>query len=126
MNFKQFLFKNGTRRQRFYNKYRMQIPNVFTLGNALLGFLSLIFSANNSFIAAAYCILLSSVVDFLDGASARYLNAESSLGAQLDSLSDAISFCVAPAFLSYCWLSRTHFLLIFPAVLIFFLRAFLD
>jgi CDP-diacylglycerol--serine O-phosphatidyltransferase len=119
MNFKKFLFKHGTRRQRFYKKYRMHIPNVFTLSSALLGFTSLVFSASGNFVMAAYCILVGSAIDFLDGASARYLEVESIFGAQLDSLSDAISFCVAPAFMMYAWLGKTMFSLVFASATLF-------
>lgn len=79
------------------------LPNLFTLGNAFFGFSSLVFIAKENFVAGAYAILLGSLMDMLDGRIARYTGSASDLGLQLDSLCDAISFCVAPAFLFYFW-----------------------
>lgn len=79
------------------------IPNLFTLGNAFFGFTSVIFAAHDHFVAAAYFILLGALMDGLDGRIARYLKTTSELGTQLDSLCDAISFCIAPAVLMYFW-----------------------
>jgi CDP-diacylglycerol---serine O-phosphatidyltransferase len=79
------------------------LPNLFTLGNAFFGFCSLIFAAHGDAVAAAYFILLGALMDGLDGRIARMAKVTSELGMQLDSLSDAVSFCVAPAFLLYMW-----------------------
>ena len=79
------------------------IPNLFTFGNAFFGFCSIIFTANGNFFAAAYFILLGALMDALDGRLARLFKTQSSIGVQLDSLSDSISFCLAPAFLIYSW-----------------------
>jgi CDP-diacylglycerol--serine O-phosphatidyltransferase len=79
------------------------LPNLFTLGNALFGFYSIIFAAYGDFIAAAYFILLGALMDALDGRIARYAHVTSELGLQLDSLCDGISFCLAPAVLAYLW-----------------------
>jgi CDP-diacylglycerol--serine O-phosphatidyltransferase len=89
-------------RQRFQNRLHI-IPNIFTLGNAFFGFSSIVFAAHNNVIAAAYFILLGALLDGLDGRIARYLKTTSELGTQLDSLSDAVSFCLAPAALIYFW-----------------------
>ncbi len=91
---------------RFYplkQKSLSLLPNLFTLGNAFFGFCSLIFVARESLIAGAYAILLGGLMDMLDGRIARYSGNASALGLQLDSLCDAVSFCVAPAFLIYFW-----------------------
>ncbi|MBM3886693.1 CDP-diacylglycerol--serine O-phosphatidyltransferase [Candidatus Dependentiae bacterium] len=77
------------------------LPNLFTLGNAFFGFCALIFAAHNHPQAAAYCILLGASMDALDGRIARLTNSTSPLGMQLDSLADAVTFCVAPAFVIY-------------------------
>jgi len=77
------------------------IPNLFTAGNAFFGFCSIIFAYSGEFITASYCIFLSALMDFLDGRIARMIQAESRVGVEMDSLADAISFCLAPAFLSY-------------------------
>lgn len=79
------------------------LPNLFTLGNAFFGFSSLVFVAQGAFVAGAFSILLGSLMDALDGRIARFTGNASLLGLQLDSLCDAISFCVAPAFLMYFW-----------------------
>lgn len=79
------------------------LPHIFTLGNAFFGFCSLALAFEGELVAAAYCILMGALMDALDGRVARYIQVESDLGLQLDSLCDAISFCVAPAFLAYAW-----------------------
>jgi len=79
------------------------IPNIFTLGNSFFGFCSIIFAAREAWFAAAFCIFLGALMDALDGQIARWVRSSSEFGLQLDSLSDAITFCLAPAFLIYCW-----------------------
>jgi CDP-diacylglycerol---serine O-phosphatidyltransferase len=79
------------------------LPNLFTIGNALCGFGSIICAGCENFRAAALCILAGAIMDSLDGRIARYTNFTSNLGLQLDSLSDAVTFCLAPALLAYTW-----------------------
>lgn len=79
------------------------IPFFFTFANALLGLFAMMKAFDDQFIVAVYCILLAAFMDTLDGRTARYLNATSCLGGELDSLCDAISFCLAPALLLYSW-----------------------
>jgi len=79
------------------------IPCLFTFANAFLGFCSVIQALEGNFLAAAYLIVLAVLMDFLDGRLARALASSSSFGMELDSLSDAISFCFAPAVLLYSW-----------------------
>lgn len=83
---------------------RSTVPNLLTLGNASFGFLSITQSLQGNVVAAAYCILVAAIFDMLDGRVARYLACVSCLGAELDSLCDVVSFCVAPAIVlySYC------------------------
>lgn len=112
------------RRFRFYpfkQKSLSLLPNLFTLGNAFFGFSSLIFVTKEAFIAGAYAILLGGLMDMLDGRLARYAGSTSDLGLQLDSLCDAISFCVAPAFLMYFWQLKNLGLLGFAACAFFLL-----
>lgn len=78
-------------------------PNVFTLSSLFLGCSSVVSSFSRDFEAAFVLILLAAVVDFLDGFVARLLNATSELGAQLDSLSDVVSFGVAPGIMCFCF-----------------------
>jgi CDP-diacylglycerol---serine O-phosphatidyltransferase len=77
------------------------IPHLFTLMNAFLGFCAIVFTVEYDLIAAANCIFLGALMDILDGRTARYANVESKLGMEMDSLCDVVSFCLAPAFLSY-------------------------
>lgn len=79
------------------------IPHVFTFSNAFLGFLSLAAIINNHLEYAAYCIIIAAVMDLFDGKIARALGATSTFGKELDSLCDAVSFCMAPAMLLYAW-----------------------
>ncbi len=92
-NFRPIPFRRGLR----------VIPNIFTLGNSFFGFCSIIFAAREAWVAAAFCIFLGALMDALDGQVARWVRSSSEFGLQLDSLSDAITFCLAPAFLVYCW-----------------------
>ena len=77
------------------------IPNTITLLNLAAGFLSVLMAFENQLQFAAILILVAALLDFLDGFLARILNAMSDLGKQLDSLSDLISFGMAPAVLAY-------------------------
>ena len=97
-----------------------KIPNIFTLLNLFFGCMAIVFALqtntvviyvndefNSSFNIpekltwAAFCIIIAAIVDFLDGFVARLLHATSSVGKQLDSLSDVVSFGVAPAVIIY-------------------------
>ena len=77
------------------------IPSIFTLANLLFGFLALIWVIEGNFTLAAVMILLSVLMDSLDGKVARRLSVSSDFGKELDSLSDLVSFGVAPAILTY-------------------------
>lgn len=77
------------------------IPSTFTIGNLLLGILSIIWTFHHNYHLAAFMIIIAMLLDGLDGYVARALNAQSEFGKQLDSLSDMISFGVAPAFIMY-------------------------
>lgn len=80
---------------------RYIIPNALTLANVACGFVSLIWAAEGDLLWAATFIGLGAIVDFLDGFSARLLKAATEFGKQLDSLSDMVTFGLAPAFLFY-------------------------
>ncbi|WP_239619149.1 CDP-diacylglycerol--serine O-phosphatidyltransferase [Cohnella mopanensis] len=80
------------------------IPNIFTIGNLSLGVIAIILAFNNetnSSNTAALLVIIAMLLDGLDGRVARALNAQSEFGKELDSLSDVISFGVAPAFIMY-------------------------
>lgn len=80
---------------------RSVIPNLFTAMNMFCGFLSIINSGNQEFILASWLIFIAAIFDALDGMVARLTKSSSALGVQLDSLSDAVSFGVAPSYLIY-------------------------
>lgn len=77
------------------------IPSIFTLANLLFGFLALIWVIEEQYTSAAAMIVLSVLMDSLDGKVARRLSVSSDFGKELDSLSDLVSFGVAPAILTY-------------------------
>ncbi|MDE5812457.1 MAG: CDP-diacylglycerol--serine O-phosphatidyltransferase [Muribaculaceae bacterium] len=95
-----------------FNIIRRNIPNTITLLNCLSGVLAIAFAFRfNETIAgiagwkwSIVMIAAAAVFDFLDGAAARLLGAYSPLGKELDSLSDTVSFGVAPAMLLYNYL----------------------
>jgi CDP-diacylglycerol---serine O-phosphatidyltransferase len=99
--------RRSVNRRRLMKKGLSLLPNIFTLSNAFFGFCSIIFTAKQDFFAASYFILLGALMDALDGRIARLIGASSEIGLQLDSLADAISFCLAPAFLIYFWQLNT-------------------
>jgi len=79
------------------------VPSFFTLMNLLCGFLALTQVQTGAFVMACWLIVLAGFFDLMDGMMARLTNADSPFGVQLDSLSDLVSFGVAPAFLVYVY-----------------------
>jgi CDP-diacylglycerol--serine O-phosphatidyltransferase len=79
------------------------IPNILTLLALCAGMTAIRLALNGRFEAAVTAIIIAGVLDGVDGRIARLLKGISSFGAQLDSLSDFISFGVAPALLLYIW-----------------------
>ncbi len=80
---------------------RKFIPSLFTILNAFCGFMSIINSAKGDFTDAGWFIIYASLFDAVDGLAARLTKSSSAFGVELDSLSDVISFGVAPSFLLY-------------------------
>jgi len=78
-------------------------PNVLTLLALCAGMTAVRFALNGNFQAAVYAIIVAGILDGLDGRVARLLKATSRFGAELDSLSDFVSFGVAPAAVLYLW-----------------------
>ena len=81
------------------------IPNIITCCNLTVGSLAVIMALRGTFEQAAIFILIAAVCDFLDGLSARLLHAYSDMGKELDSLSDLISFGLAPGLMVYALLN---------------------
>lgn len=80
---------------------KKHIPNIITLLNLFFGCLAIFFVLNKSFDAVLVCYLLSIVMDFLDGAVARFLGVSSPVGKELDSLADMVSFGVVPGMIFF-------------------------
>lgn len=79
------------------------LPNLLTSAALFAGFYSIISGINGKFEAAAIAIIVAGVLDGLDGRVARLTNTQSDFGEQYDSLSDLISFGLAPALLAFNW-----------------------
>lgn len=82
---------------------RVAVPSFFTLMNLLCGFLALTQVLEGAFVMSCWLIVLAGFFDLMDGMLARLADADSPFGVQLDSLSDIVSFGVAPAFLVYAY-----------------------
>lgn len=80
---------------------RFLVPNLITGANIAIGFCAMVAAAHGRFELAVYLLLACLFCDMFDGLAARRLKATSKFGQQLDSLSDALSFGAAPAFLVY-------------------------
>ncbi len=85
---------------------KKHIPNILTCCNLACGCLSVMAALSGNLESAALWIIASAFFDFFDGFAARLLKVSSPIGKELDSLSDVVSFGVAPAMIIYTWLSR--------------------
>ena len=79
------------------------VPSFFTLMNLFSGFLAIIQASEGRFENAAWLIVLAAFFDLLDGMMARLTNGTSLFGVELDSLSDIVSFGLAPSFVAYTY-----------------------
>nr|WP_082708981.1 CDP-diacylglycerol--serine O-phosphatidyltransferase [Marinobacterium profundum] len=79
------------------------LPNLFTTGALFSGFYAVIAGMNGDFVNASIAIFVAMVLDGLDGRVARMTNTSSQFGAEYDSLSDMVSFGVAPALVAFTW-----------------------
>lgn len=79
------------------------LPNLFTTGALFAGYYSIIASINGKFELAAISVFIAALLDGLDGRVARLTNTQSAFGEQYDSLSDLVSFGLAPSLLMYTW-----------------------
>ncbi len=77
------------------------LPSILTLANLFCGFYAIIAVYKGHFTKAVLAIIIALVVDFLDGAVARFAKATSDFGTELDSLADMVSFGIAPGMLAY-------------------------
>jgi CDP-diacylglycerol---serine O-phosphatidyltransferase len=79
------------------------LPNLFTSAALFSGFYAIVQAMNANYELAAIAIFIAMVMDGLDGRVARMTNTQSAFGAEYDSLSDMVSFGVAPALIMYVW-----------------------
>ena len=84
-------------------KTRYLLPNILTLGGVCLGISSIKFSIDGNYNLAVIFIMLAAILDALDGRIARLIKGTSEFGKELDSLTDFVSFGIAPVFILYFW-----------------------
>ena len=82
---------------------RVILPNTLTLIGVCIGLSSINLALNQNYKLAIVAILFAAIIDGLDGRIARLIKGTSKVGKELDSLTDIISFGVAPAFIMYFW-----------------------
>ena len=112
------------------------LPNLFTTAALFAGFFAIVQAMQGDFARAAMAIFIAMVLDGLDGRVARLTNTQSAFGAEYDSLSDMVSFGVAPSMIVYQFLRISHarlengleigILPLLPAFLIAFANASID
>ena len=86
---------------------RVILPNMLTLIGVCIGLTSIRFALDGKFEFGIVAIILAAIIDGLDGRIARLIKGTSKVGKELDSLTDMISFGVAPAFIMYFWKLNT-------------------
>ena len=96
-NYKPFIGSHSQRRGIYL------LPNLFTTAALFAGFYAIVQAMNGRFELAAVAIFVAMVLDGLDGRVARLTHTQSAFGAEYDSLSDMVSFGVAPALIAYVW-----------------------
>ena len=84
-------------------KTRYLLPNILTLAGVCLGISSIKFSIDGNFTFAVTLILFAAILDALDGRIARLIKGTSEFGKELNSLTDFVSFGIAPVFILYFW-----------------------
>ena len=84
-------------------KTRYLLPNILTLVGVCLGISSIKFSIDGNYTLAVVFILFAAILDTLDGRIARLIKGTSEFGKELDSLTDFVSFGIAPVFILYFW-----------------------
>ncbi|MCB1622740.1 MAG: CDP-diacylglycerol--serine O-phosphatidyltransferase [Thiothrix sp.] len=79
------------------------LPNLFTTGALFAGFYAIVAAMQGNFETAAIAVFIAMILDGLDGRVARMTNTQTSFGAEYDSLSDLVSFGLAPGLIMYQW-----------------------
>ena len=88
-------------------KSRVILPNILTLIGVCIGLTSIKFAFDGKFELSIIAVIVAGIIDGLDGRIARLIQGTSKVGKELDSLTDVISFGVAPAFIMYFWSMST-------------------
>tara|TARA_R100001143_G_scaffold63591_1_gene73002 strand:+ start:26222 stop:27028 length:807 start_codon:yes stop_codon:yes gene_type:complete len=96
-------FRRKLRKTKLKPIPKMVVPSFFTLMNLFCGFLSMLMVYEGNLSMGAWLIVLAGMFDVMDGFMARLTNSTSEFGMELDSLSDIVSFGVAPGFLIYAF-----------------------
>ena len=92
---------------KFFGLVTVRLPNLFTTGALFSGFYAITSAMNAHYDISVVAIFVAMILDGLDGRVARLTNTQSEFGAQYDSLSDMLSFAVAPALVMYLWAFST-------------------
>ncbi|MFP6680574.1 MAG: CDP-diacylglycerol--serine O-phosphatidyltransferase, partial [Gammaproteobacteria bacterium] len=93
----------GYRKAKFRRKGIYLLPNLLTTGSLFAGFYAIVAAINGRYEPAAISIFVAMFLDGMDGRIARMTNTQSDFGAEYDSLSDMVSFGLAPALVVYQW-----------------------
>ena len=97
------------------NKWYSFFPNLLTTFNLLSGVTGIYFALNGNIKTAVILMFAGAFFDFFDGFAARWLNAYSATGEQLDSLADLLSFGMAPAVIVYALIEQSGIIINLPA-----------
>ncbi len=89
------------KQKKYAKSIKKHIPNTITSLNLFSGCISIVFAFEGYILFAVYMIFIAALFDFMDGMSARLLKAYSVVGKELDSLSDFVSFGVAPSIIIF-------------------------
>jgi CDP-diacylglycerol--serine O-phosphatidyltransferase len=84
------------------------LPNLFTTASLFAGFYSIVATLGGHYTHAAVAIMISAIMDGLDGKVARMTNTTSQFGVEYDSLADLVAFGVAPGLLAYAWALKPY------------------
>eukprot|EP01132_Coremiostelium_polycephalum_P018507 gene18507-22061_t len=88
---------------------KKHLPNALTCANLLSGCVGIVFAFKGDFNITAYAVLISGIFDFFDGFSARLLNVKSTIGKELDSLADMVSFGFLPGVVMFQLLAQSDY-----------------
>ncbi len=97
------------------------LPSIFTIANMAFGFFSILSASEGEYVRASWFLIVSYVMDMLDGRVARLVHGESSFGVEIDSLSDWMSFGIAPAYLIYKFVLKDYGLWGYPVAFLYVL-----